>query len=496
MLVVLASAPLLLALVHHQPRVDDAVALELVEELVGHVLARAHREGAIRLGRARDRVRRVDELVLRDLVEAGLRRPVHAHALRHHLDDLVGQALAAPHARVELNRLPRALVLEVAVLLRHPPRVDVVHRGAAPRPVELHRGRRRAPPPGEEDRQLSRRARRPQRALVPPRRLAAAEVPERGEARRPRPLQHRLALSAGARRQHHRHARAPRRRQRLHRRRQRCAGLCRPHMDVGVTPRQARHGRLDARRRSEGRQPVRRTLAERRLVEASRMGVVDLAKALLAERPPPVAPTRRRARRCALLKRGRLLGAARVDHRLDRRACSPRRLARHGLEAQPRAGARLARATQPRREHAPRPARPRHHLVVRDARHAEATMRLLHRRLAEEELGVRWGNGLREACPPHVPGVDAHRRRVRRQRAACGPRALDRKQVPRAARLAYRTPIRVDAQPPPPLAEARARPQRLARAKGSVEVNSEVSLEAPPAIDSQTEVAAAQHQRL
>eukprot|EP00964_Phaeocystis_antarctica_P010809 scaffold5946_cov101-Phaeocystis_antarctica.AAC.1 len=63
---------------------------------------------------------------------------------RHHL---VGQALAVPHARVELDRLPRPLVLQVAVLLRSAPGVDVVHCRAAALTVELHRRQRRQPAP-------------------------------------------------------------------------------------------------------------------------------------------------------------------------------------------------------------------------------------------------------------------------------------------------------------------------------------------------------------
>jgi hypothetical protein len=111
----------------------------------------------------------------------------------------------------------------------------------------------------------------------------------------------------------------------------------------------------------------------------------------------------------------------------------------------------------------------------------------------DEALGEWTARGVPTPCAQRR---SPHRCRVRRQRAACGPRALDGKQVPSAARLAHRTTIRVDAQPPPPLAEARARSQRLAGAKGGVEVNTEVSLEAPPAINAQAEVAAAQHQRL
>mmetsp|Transcript_20731 Transcript_20731/g.49289 ORF Transcript_20731/g.49289 Transcript_20731/m.49289 type:complete len:218 (-) Transcript_20731:13-666(-) len=52
-LVVLACAPLLQALVHDQPRVHHTIALQLVDHLVGHVLARAHREGSVSLGRTR-----------------------------------------------------------------------------------------------------------------------------------------------------------------------------------------------------------------------------------------------------------------------------------------------------------------------------------------------------------------------------------------------------------------------------------------------------------
>ena len=495
-LVVLASTPLLRALVRHQPRVHHAVALELVDHLVGHVLARAHRDGSIRLRRAHHLVLGVDELVLRDLVVAWLRRAVHVHPLRHHLHDLVGQPLAPPLNAVELDRLPRPLMLKVARLLGLPPRVDVIHRRSTPRAVQDEGWQRRPPPARRQHRYLARRARRSQLALAPARRLAPTVVPQGGKPRRARAPQHRVCVRPRAHRQHHRHSRATYRPQRLERRLEGRARLRRPHVHVGVAPRQPRRRRLDARRGRERGQPVRRALAEHRLLVPTRVRVVELAEALLAQRPRRVAPGGRVARLGARRHRRRHLAPRLVHGCLHRRARGARRRACRGLEAQPRARPRRARTSQPHAQGAARPARPRHHLVVRDARHSEAPMRLLHRRLPEEQLRVHRRDRLRQPRPPHVPRVDAHGRRVLRERAARGPRPLNRVEVPGAAWLAHRPPVRVHAQPTPPFPEARARPQRLARAQRRIYMHGEVCLEAPPSVYPQTEVAPAQHHRL
>ena len=312
-LVVLASTPLLRALVRHQPRVHHAVALELVDHLVGHVLARAHRDGSIRLRRAHHLVLGVHKLVLRDLVVARLRRAVHAHPLRHHLHDLVGQPLTLPLDAAELDGFPRPLMLQVALLLGLPSRVDVVHRRTAPRTVQDECRQRRPPPARRQHRHLARRARRPQLALAPARRVAPTVVPQGGKPRRASAPQHRVCARTRAHRQHHRHSRATYRPQRLERRLKCRARLRRPHVHVSVAPRQPCCRRLDARRGRERGQPVRRALAEHRLLVPPRVRVVELAEALLAQRPRRVAPRGRVARLGARRHRRRHL-APRLVH--------------------------------------------------------------------------------------------------------------------------------------------------------------------------------------